>query len=62
MAQLDFSAAAAPSEPAASARPEAERTGRGSLDAPFCMTCGVLMRRAGSCYVCANCGATSGCS
>ena len=61
-AQLDFSAAAAPSEPAASARPEAERTGRGSLDAPFCMTCGVPMRRAGSCYVCANCGATSGCS
>ena len=104
MAQLDFSAAAAPSEPAASARPEAERKGRGSLvsrealseavaraarerseqererdasarggdthlrglagalDAPFCMTCGVPMRRAGSCYVCAACGATSGCS
>ena len=32
------------------------------LDAPFCMTCGVPMRRAGSCYVCADCGATSGCS
>ena len=31
MAQLDFSAAAAPAEPAASARPEAERTGRGAL-------------------------------
>ncbi len=103
-AQLDFSAAAAPTEPAASARPEAERTGRGSLasrealseavaraarerseqererdasarggdtllrgragalDAPFCMTCGVPMRRAGSCYVCAHCGDTSGCS
>ena len=88
--QLDFSAAAAPPEPAASARLEAERTGRGSpasrgalseaaaraarerseqerefmgtLDAPFCMTCGVPMRRAGSCYVCADCGATSGCS
>ena len=55
MAQLDFSAAAAPSEPAASAR-------TGALDAPFCMTCGVPMRRAGSCYVCAACGATSGCS
>ena len=63
MAQLDFFAAAAPSEPAASARPEAERAGRlGPLDAPFCMTCGVPMRRAGSCYVCADCGATSGCS
>jgi ribonucleoside-diphosphate reductase alpha chain len=34
----------------------------GALDAPFCMTCGVPMRRAGSCYVCADCGATSGCS
>lgn len=30
--------------------------------APFCMTCGVEMRRAGSCYVCADCGSTSGCS
>ena len=55
MAQLDFSAAAAPAEPAASAR-------LSPLDAPFCMTCGVPMRRAGSCYVCADCGATSGCS
>ena len=55
MAQLDFSAATAPPEPAASER-------SGALDAPFCMTCGVPMRGAGSCYVCANCGATSGCS
>ena len=30
--------------------------------APFCMTCGIEMRRAGSCYLCANCGSTSGCS
>ena len=55
MAQLDFSAAAAPAEPAAADR-------SGALDAPFCMTCGVPMRRAGSCYLCAYCGATSGCS
>ena len=55
VAQLDFSAAAAPAEPVASAS-------SGPLDAPFCMTCGVCMRRAGSCYVCADCGATSGCS
>ena len=33
-----------------------------ALAAPFCMTCGVPMRRAGSCFVCADCGATSGCS
>ena len=30
--------------------------------APFCMTCGVTMQRAGSCYVCSACGTTSGCS
>ncbi len=33
-----------------------------STDAPLCMTCGVKMRPAGSCYVCESCGATSGCS
>jgi ribonucleoside-diphosphate reductase alpha chain len=31
-------------------------------DAPLCMTCGVKMRPAGSCYVCESCGSTSGCS
>jgi ribonucleoside-diphosphate reductase alpha chain len=31
-------------------------------DAPLCMQCGVGMVRAGSCYVCQECGATSGCS
>ncbi len=31
-------------------------------DAPLCMTCGVKMRMAGSCYVCEGCGNTSGCS
>ena len=31
-------------------------------DAPLCMTCGVKMRPAGSCYVCEGCGSTSGCS
>ncbi len=31
-------------------------------DAPLCMTCGVKMRPAGSCYVCEGCGNTSGCS
>ncbi|MCY3786355.1 MAG: vitamin B12-dependent ribonucleotide reductase [bacterium] len=29
---------------------------------PLCMTCGTRMVRAGSCYACATCGATSGCS
>ena len=30
--------------------------------APMCMTCGIRMLRAGSCFVCAHCGNTSGCS
>jgi ribonucleoside-diphosphate reductase alpha chain len=32
------------------------------LDAPMCFQCGNSMQRAGSCYVCSSCGATSGCS
>ena len=31
-------------------------------DAPMCYQCGNTMQRAGSCYVCSSCGATSGCS
>jgi len=33
-----------------------------TVDAPLCMTCGVAMTRAGSCFVCSECGTTSGCS
>jgi ribonucleoside-diphosphate reductase alpha chain len=33
-----------------------------AADAPLCLTCGVKMRPAGSCYVCEGCGSTSGCS
>jgi ribonucleoside-diphosphate reductase alpha chain len=32
------------------------------LDAPLCYQCGSKMQPAGSCYVCASCGSTSGCS
>jgi ribonucleoside-diphosphate reductase alpha chain len=31
-------------------------------DAPFCYSCGNIMQRAGSCFACPSCGATSGCS
>jgi ribonucleoside-diphosphate reductase alpha chain len=31
-------------------------------DAPACSECGSIMTRNGSCYKCANCGGTSGCS
>jgi ribonucleoside-diphosphate reductase alpha chain len=35
---------------------------RSNRDAPLCMSCGVQMQRAGSCFVCPDCGTTSGCS
>ena len=31
-------------------------------DAPTCSECGAIMGRSGACYVCMNCGSTSGCS
>jgi len=43
-----------PSSPGASFRAQA--------DAPPCHYCGSIMVRNGSCYRCANCGSTSGCS
>ena len=50
-----------PSVPSAS-QLAAEMSMRPSQDAPMCMQCGVAMQRAGSCYVCIDCGSTSGCS
>jgi ribonucleoside-diphosphate reductase alpha chain len=44
---------------AASVAPGAFRT---QIDAPPCHYCGSIMTRNGSCYRCANCGSTSGCS
>ncbi|HJS59094.1 MAG TPA: vitamin B12-dependent ribonucleotide reductase [Vicinamibacteria bacterium] len=35
---------------------------RNQADAPSCHVCGSIMMRNGSCYRCANCGTTSGCS
>ncbi len=37
-------------------------TFRSQADAPSCHYCGAIMTRNGSCYRCANCGSTSGCS
>ncbi len=43
--------------------PAAPRPGQfENPDAPFCYACGNVMQRAGSCYACPSCGATSGCS
>jgi ribonucleoside-diphosphate reductase alpha chain len=46
-----------PAHPSVSATPQFE-----NRDAPFCYACGNIMQRAGSCYACPSCGATSGCS
>ncbi|HXY45012.1 MAG TPA: hypothetical protein VEH29_12570, partial [Acidimicrobiales bacterium] len=49
--------------PAHPAHPAAERSMQfENRDAPFCYACGNVMQRAGSCYACPSCGATSGCS
>jgi len=56
-------AAAPPTVGPASPRSELAFTpGMAAVDAPFCSTCGVRMRPAGSCFVCESCGTTSGCS
>ncbi|UNX54872.1 vitamin B12-dependent ribonucleotide reductase [Georgenia sp. TF02-10] len=56
---------AAPASPRRSAHSSAEllelQQGQ-TADAPLCMSCGIKMRPAGTCYVCEGCGATSGCS
>jgi len=44
------------------AAPELPLVRAEQLDAPMCYSCGNAMQRAGSCYVCSSCGATSGCS
>jgi ribonucleoside-diphosphate reductase alpha chain len=45
-----------PAEPVAAAAAPA------AADAPYCYQCGMVMQRAGACFVCASCGTTSGCS
>ncbi|MGB0002983.1 MAG: vitamin B12-dependent ribonucleotide reductase [Candidatus Acidiferrales bacterium] len=54
--------AAAPSYAAKGPEPEATRPRAAIDDAPSCSECGMLMTPNGSCYKCANCGSTSGCS
>jgi ribonucleoside-diphosphate reductase alpha chain len=57
---------AAPGAGAASALASEGGEAAGSFkvqsDAPACHFCGSIMIRNGSCYRCANCGSTSGCS
>jgi ribonucleoside-diphosphate reductase alpha chain len=49
-------------EPAPSRAASSPSTFRSQADAPSCHYCGSIMTRNGSCYRCANCGSTSGCS
>jgi ribonucleoside-diphosphate reductase alpha chain len=56
------SAQAATPAPAAVPQAPAFTPGMAAVDAPYCSTCGVRMRPAGSCFVCESCGTTSGCS
>jgi ribonucleoside-diphosphate reductase alpha chain len=50
---------AAPTEPPA---PPAPPQSRNQGELVLCHVCGDIMQRAGSCYACPSCGATSGCS
>jgi ribonucleoside-diphosphate reductase alpha chain len=50
---------AAPGQATAAAVPA---SGSGPRDTVLCHVCGDIMQRAGSCYACPSCGATSGCS
>jgi ribonucleoside-diphosphate reductase alpha chain len=75
-ATAETQAEAAPASAAAPAAPTSPVIGRATdtdaststrarsaiEDAPYCSECGMLMTPNGSCYKCANCGSTSGCS
>jgi ribonucleoside-diphosphate reductase alpha chain len=47
----------APAKPAVDTAPAPQAS-----DAPYCYQCGMVMQRAGACFVCSSCGTTSGCS
>ncbi|MEI2699120.1 MAG: hypothetical protein V9E94_12570 [Microthrixaceae bacterium] len=59
---MDVAAHPAPASPPVSPRGDEESNRGPAADAPLCMQCGIQMTRSGSCYVCTECGTTSGCS
>jgi ribonucleoside-diphosphate reductase alpha chain len=61
VAASDEAAPSLPATPAARPAP-ASAAFKTQTDAPPCHYCGSIMTRNGSCYRCANCGSTSGCS
>jgi ribonucleoside-diphosphate reductase alpha chain len=63
LVEADARPSPAPQVPSRSASDAAATLARAEQrDAPFCYSCGNVMQRAGSCYVCPSCGSTSGCS
>jgi ribonucleoside-diphosphate reductase alpha chain len=62
--KADGDAAPRSAEGASKSSAAAQQVGafRAQADAPPCHYCGSIMLRNGSCYRCANCGSTSGCS
>lgn len=62
---MDYAGLPSTEEPAAEVSTEqkpAPAKATENRDAPYCYQCGNAMQRAGSCYVCSDCGTTSGCS
>jgi ribonucleoside-diphosphate reductase alpha chain len=59
---LEGGKGAAPFAPAVNRPTGSAAAFKAQADAPPCHYCGSIMTRNGSCYRCANCGSTSGCS
>jgi ribonucleoside-diphosphate reductase alpha chain len=70
LAPLNGAAHAAPATETRNLKPETKKQHASNAlselvdlgDSPCCPTCGAIMTRSGSCYRCASCGSTSGCS
>jgi len=56
------SASVLPAPPGQLTAEAAAETGSARRETVLCHVCGDIMQRAGSCYACPSCGATSGCS
>ena len=58
---IDSTKRTAGSQAAADVRKEVETSFQNQEDAPPCANCGSITVRSGSCYMCPNCGSTTGC-
>ena len=62
LALIEYTYPAAASRAMSVAPPRDDHERVRTSDSPLCMSCGIQMQRAGSCFVCVECGSTSGCS